>query len=330
MKSWIYRLPKEKLAAIATVYGIEHAGTLDELRRKMSQYVDDHPEEFANDGGEPSEASAPPHIIITRAPPTEEITETILDPTGTDSRIINQIRKWGCHFDGRDPAAFLERLNELRDGYGFSGTQLLRGLPELLKGDALLWYRNFRVGWRNWEDFEDAFRLQYFPRRYAASLRREITNRYQKPGEKFAQYSTVMMTLMRRAGGFSPEEQLEQIYEHMNPEYKVYVRVDDVISIAELQIRATEFEGIEQERNEARKREKSAANPVVASVYNRNDCCWRCKQRGHTRFQCKRPAKKFCSQCGRDGVLTNECHPPAGKATGAGTTTAAITTPSPA
>ncbi|KMQ93760.1 putative adhesion exoprotein [Lasius niger] len=25
--------------------------------------------------------------------------------------------------------------------------------------------------------------------------------------------------------------------------------------------------------------------------------------RGHTRFDCKRPAKKFCSQCGKDGVL---------------------------
>ncbi|EFN74735.1 hypothetical protein EAG_10047 [Camponotus floridanus] len=34
--------------------------------------------------------------------------------------------------DGRDPAAFLERLEELRDGYGFLGPQMLKGLPEML------------------------------------------------------------------------------------------------------------------------------------------------------------------------------------------------------
>lgn len=88
---------------------------------------------------------------------------------------MNQIRKWGCHFDERDPAAFIERLLKLRDGvkvkdYHFSGAQLLRGLLELLRDDALLWYWNFHTGWQTWSDF-DAFRRQYFPRQYAASLR---------------------------------------------------------------------------------------------------------------------------------------------------------------
>ncbi|KAL6258278.1 hypothetical protein P5V15_008349 [Pogonomyrmex californicus] len=32
-----------------------------------------------------------------------------------------------------------------------------------------------------------------------------------------------------------------------------------------------------------------------------------------------RPPHKFCSQCGRDGVFTRECHPPVGKAVGVGT-----------
>lgn len=37
-----------------------------------------------------------------------------------EGKTINQIRKWGCHFDGRDPAAFLERVGELRQAYGFT------------------------------------------------------------------------------------------------------------------------------------------------------------------------------------------------------------------
>ncbi|EFN66702.1 hypothetical protein EAG_15615, partial [Camponotus floridanus] len=108
------------------------------------------------------------------------------------------IRKWGCHFDGRDPAPFLERVGELRDAYGFTPAQLLKGLPELLKGDSLLWCRNYRDSWETCDDFECDFRGQFLSRRYMATLRREIMGRHQQSTEKFAQYVTVMMTLMRR------------------------------------------------------------------------------------------------------------------------------------
>ncbi|EFN65587.1 hypothetical protein EAG_15611, partial [Camponotus floridanus] len=125
---------------------------------------------------------------------------------------------------------------------GFTPTQLLKGLPELLKGDSLLWFRNYRDSWETWDDFERDFRRQFLPRRYTATLRREIMGRHQQSTEKFAQYVTVMMTLMRRARGYSRDEQLDMIYENMNPAYKHYVRIDDVQSIAELQSRAAEFE----------------------------------------------------------------------------------------
>jgi len=324
MKRWIYGLPKSQLAAIARSYGVDDSGLLDDLRRRMSAYVDNYPDEFEAWGGESSGGST--SAIVVNPPDTPEPHPHEV----TDAKTINQIRKWGCHFDGRDPAAFIERLQELRDGYGFSGPQMLKGLLEVLKGDTLLWYRNHREDWQTWDDFERAFRLQYFPRRYAASLRREIMGRYQKVDEPFMHYATVMMTLMRRAGGFSRAEQLETLYDNMHPEYKTYVRVDDVRELAELQSRAREFEDIEKEKRDARKREKASVGPTVAAVYNKTECCWRCKQRGHTRAQCRRPAKRFCSQCGKDGVLTSECHPQSGNATGASTTTAATATPDPA
>jgi len=89
-----------------------------------------------------------------------------------------------------------------------------------------------------------------------------------------------MMTLMRRAGGFSSAEQLKRIYDNMHPDYKLYVRISDIGSINELQIRAREYEEIEQEKREAQKRGKTDASPVIAAVYNKTECCWRCKQRG--------------------------------------------------
>lgn len=67
------------------------------------------------------------------------------------------------------------------------------------------------------------------------------------------------MTLMRRAGGYSREEQLELIYDNMNPAYKHYVRIDDVRSIAELQRCASEYEDIMAEQREAAKHEKQIA-----------------------------------------------------------------------
>lgn len=325
MKGWIYALPKAQLAAILRSYDLEDSGLLDELRRRMSNFIDENPDEFDAPGGETS--GGPSTYVPPITPNRHENEVTNPEAPSSDAKVINQIRKWGCHFDGRDPAAFLERLRELRDGYGVSGPQMLKGLPEMLKSETLLWYRNHREDWRTWGDFERAFHLQFFPRRYTASLRREIMGRHQAGGEEFTRYSTVMMTLMRRAGGFSREEQLELIYDNMHPEYKTYVRVDEVHSIAELQLRAKEYEDIEREKRELKKHEKPT--PTVAAVYNKYECCWRCKQRGHTRTNCRRPAVKFCSQCGKDGVLTSECHPRPGNAAGAGVAAVASPTQGP-
>jgi len=224
---------------------------------------------------------------------------------------MNQIRKWGCHFDGKDPFAFLERIEELRQAYGYSGEQLLLGLPELLRGDTLLWYRNNRASWSSWEEFDQAFRRRFLPRRYRGQLTREIQKRYQQPNETFDKYATAVLTMMRRAGGFTTEAQIEQLYDNMNPEYKLYTRLEDVTDLEELSARAVEYELIEKQRHERKSGHPSTAGPsIAAATYNREECCWRCKQRGHTRIDCKRPPKKFCSRCGKEGVLTRDCHPP--------------------
>ncbi|KMQ92682.1 hypothetical protein RF55_7293 [Lasius niger] len=74
-------------------------------------------------------------------PPTDHTANP--EPAQPDpATVLNQIRKWDLHFDGRDPFAFLEQLSELKRAYGYTGNLLLLGLPELLRGDPLLWYRN--------------------------------------------------------------------------------------------------------------------------------------------------------------------------------------------
>ncbi|KMQ85100.1 hypothetical protein RF55_16555 [Lasius niger] len=335
MKAWVYDLPKSDFAAFAATHGIDASGTLDDIRRRVRAYLEAHPEVLADAEHAAAAGPSTETFADAREAPRTPINVTLpvppfrpnAGPCSDDTKSINQIRKWGCHFDGRDPIAFLERVEELKTAYGFPDQQMLKGLPELMRGDALLWHRNNREDWQSWGDFERAFRANYLPRRYQATLRREAADRRQKPGESFNKYATDLLTLMRRAGGFTRSKQLDRLYENMHPDYKVYVRYDEATSVAELQARAAEYEEIERQRRDVRKSDRTdTPKASVAATYNREECCWRCKQRGHTRFHCKRPAKKFCSQCGRDGVLTKDCHPP-GNAEQAGGVAAETSTP---
>lgn len=316
MKTWLYALSKERLISVATEYGIDTTGTLDEIRHRTSHYIDLHPEEFGAQGPDARNTRTPPRMEIT--PPSEDRDERReIEPANT--QMLEQLRKWGRPFDGRDPIAFLERIDDLRADYEYSGEQLLKGLSELLRGDAVAWARNNREDW-TWGDFCNAIRRRYLPPRYSEDLQQQIAERKQRETEKFAPYADEMMTLIRRAGGFSREQRLSRIYANMRPEYKRYVKRRDVHDLNELFDDAAEFERIEQEQPS--RRPYSAATSTVTTAYNREECCWRCKQRGHTRFQCKQAPRRFCSQCGKDGVLTSNCHPPSGNARRAGSITA--------
>lgn len=226
--------------------------------------------------------------------------------------------------------AFLERTEELRAGYGLEHDHLLTGLSELLRGDALLWYRNHHDAWTSWEDFDKAFRANFLPAGYQGHLKREIQGRYQRPGETYQAYSNAVLTMMRRAGGYTPRDRVEQLYENMDPDYQLYITLTDLTTLGDLTTKAAQYETIMRRRKERRTESTAASSgskaTVAAATYNREECCWRCKQRGHTRLDCKRPAKKFCSRCGKDGVLTRDCHPPSGNARRAGDA-AAVTLP---
>jgi len=107
MKDWIYRLSKADLVSELETLGIDTDGTVDDLRRRLSRYVDQHPDEFR--AATPTVSSESP---ATPAPPP--------DPDTRPAKVMSQMRKWGLHFDGKDPWAFLERIDELRDEYGYS------------------------------------------------------------------------------------------------------------------------------------------------------------------------------------------------------------------
>jgi len=328
MKSWIYRLNKPQAICEAEKRKLDISGTLDDIRRRLSLYIDEHPgmtetEPMTAIPGGGMGLNPAPRLQISPPSPLLPPPPESMENNTMHGKCMNQIRKWGCHFDGRDPLSFLERVAELQRQYRYTDAIMLDGVPELLRGKALAWYRNFQEEWRTFDDFQRAFRRQYLPRRYQTRLTREIQDRRQRPDEPFADFASDLLTMMRRAGNFGADAKLDRIYENMRAEYKYTIRLDDLADLADLTDRAADFEEIRKEEA----REKQAARKTVSAAattgeYDRASTCWRCKQRGHDRFNCRRPAKKFCSQCGKDGVLTKDCHPRPGNASAAGVTEA--------
>jgi len=235
MPAWVQTLPKEQVAQILAQHGIDNDGSLELLRRRLRRFVDQRPELFPARAASTTAMAKQDDEDIPVVPPI-----TLIERT----KILNQIRKWGHQFDGRDPLSFLERIEELRRGYGYEDEQLLLGLPELLKGDALLWYRNHQDAWTTWADFCRAFKNQFLPADFTRRTRREVTSQYQQPGETFAAYSTVLLTLMRRAGGYTDTEKLDQLYENLDPELQLHIRRDEVRTVEDLSSRAAHIEAI--------------------------------------------------------------------------------------
>ena len=119
---------------------------------------------------------------------------------------------------------------------------------------------------------------------------------------------------MRRRGGYSAEEQLDNQYFGMRPELKLHIRRTQVLDVMTLVQIVEEHEAV---LLEIRKTQRSS-NAAVASAEipsssqtpkcNRQECCWRCRQRGHRRAECRNARIFFCSVCGKDGVYTKDCH----------------------
>jgi len=151
------------------------------------------------------------------------------------------------------------------------------------------------------------------PRRYQARLTREIQDRRQRRTFRGLRVQFAYDDAAR--GEFRGGRKIRPIYENMRAKYKYSIRLEDFANLADLTDRATKFEEIRKE--EAREKQTVRKNVSAAKApgeYDRANTCWRCKQRGHNRFNCCRPAKKFCSQCGKDGVCMQDCHPRPGNA----------------
>lgn len=76
-------------------------------------------------------------------------------------------------------------------------------------------------------------------------LRNEIRDCVQKPEEAYLKYSISVLSLMRRARGYSEEEKVEPLYYNLHPEYLWHIR-RDVRTTRDLLVEVTECKQIQR------------------------------------------------------------------------------------
>lgn len=187
----------------------------------------------------------------------------------TVADVCNQVRKWNLRFDGEhQPVSFIERLNELAESYEIPPALLMKALPELLKGDALLWFRNNKSQWSTYTEFISSFADNYFPPDYRRKLDEEIERRTQGENEPIRKFVVALTTLMRRRGGLSQNDMLNRLFSNMRPDYKLTVRREQFQTTDEL-IRLSEgYESYLRDRRNFRPPPNPAQSLVHETAYD--------------------------------------------------------------
>ena len=294
-KSWIYGLRGEALKEELQKYGLPSEGTVDEMRKRLVKLTEQARDIICGETKQdpqltkPEDNSKPANEATTRSP-------------------CETVRKWNVSFDGKsDAVMFLERLEEARTGYDIPNNQLLTAIPELLRGSAILWYRNNRENWITWDDFVKSFRGFYLPTDYQLQLAEEISKRVQKTGERGRDYIVELQTLMRRHAGLSKEERLFRLYKNLQPEYRQYIRRKDFNNVDDLLRQVEEYESLQKEIRPNTARLATVHTVTTPKPQFNQATCWRCGQRGHVRKHCRNPRVLFCSRCRKPGVLSMNC-----------------------
>lgn len=193
---WIDKLEDTEVVAELKKFGLPSEGQFPELRENLRSLVTKVSESFVAHSNthtstpkksQPEEAendTSVEHQDPEKTTTKEDDPVTVVSTDRPRNHVGEIVRKWNISLDEKgDPVAFLERVQELQESYGFSNQQFLTAVPELLKGSVLLWCRNNRPLWKQWSDFEEDFKSYYWPADYQLRLEEEISQRIQKSAD---------------------------------------------------------------------------------------------------------------------------------------------------
>ncbi|XP_043064323.1 uncharacterized protein LOC122320261 [Drosophila ficusphila] len=236
--SWISYRKKHELEAILLDLGLEQNGTDEEQRARLHQTtVADTPYQekvpSSNHTLAVPRSTSPSPGTRGKSEGTARASASQSD-TGVYAMVVDKATKWGLSFDGTsDPLSFVEHIEERADTYRIDRKYLSHAITVLLTGRAESWFRTSDLQGRTWTEVRREFLEFFLPPRYYQRLDDEIRTHFQKVNEPFKEYLVDLRLQMRRAG-FSPEQELERVYENMLPEYQLFTRRQDFKTLTEL------------------------------------------------------------------------------------------------
>ena len=167
-------------------------------------------------------------------------------PRNSAADAYHLMRKWNLHFSGKrnsDAEAFLTRIKEARSILPVTDADLFKCLPSFMTDYALYWVRLESENWRDWQDFEDAWRARFGDPDYHYALREEILRRTQGEHETAADYLTSLRTLLAKVSPPWPlPEQLNFAYRNMLPRLQIAISRRDFTCFRSLELQATRIE----------------------------------------------------------------------------------------
>lgn len=255
-------------------------------------------------------------------------------------KVVN-LSKLPISYDGRGCVfEFLERVSELAASRCIPDDSLWRGIPELLSGDALKFFRQIRDSTSSWSEFSRLLKERFQPDDYTYRLSKQIFMRSQGKSETVSDYFAEMRILFSRlARPMSEEQKLEILLRNVRPVYSNQFGLNELDSVAKLQRFCERLE-----QNHARSKyfcetpadflssapQKGSSGMCSgpaeirspSSGFNRNHnnsrvyavnsngikrSCLRCNTSDHNGFHCPRRNEILCFRCRAPGQKQPTC-----------------------
>src|SRR5277367_6072024 len=205
-------------------------------------------------------------------PPLEALRELFERHGFQRNRPVRQFNK--TYIGEEDPNAFLEALDSYCEQAGVPDEDAVSLMPQVLEGQAFVWWRATGKHLETWAEMKDALRETFGTQRLDYMVLDEMLNARQRPGQSVSSFlATLAVENARREDPLPDTVMAELAYLRIRPELRAKIVVDNGFALRELKGKATKIEALIAHEARSRARQlpsNGSAQPVGPSGSNKD------------------------------------------------------------